>query len=724
MEKNKRFSFKNIVLIIFLAIIIVSFLVLKVKDFKVSKKIDSGSNYLTQLPSSGIFDQTNEGLVKKFNSSQELRDFIVEKQNNLEISNYNRSGAMKQSLAVDESISEIATGLGSSEDSSVDFSDTNIQVEGVDEADIIKTDGKYIYAVVDKDLYIIEAYPVEDAKLIKKISFEDYLTDIYVKDEKLVVFGNISDFAIFEKMISSSRIWPGPYNNQVFLQVFDISEVENPVKEKDFKIEGNYFNSRLIGDHLYFIVNNYGLSAEAFPRVFYQSEELSFDCQEGAKCLKPDIYYFDIPYDNFNFSSIFSIDLFNLEEDFKNSHYLLPSGQNMYVSPNNIYLSYTKYLNEYEIESEVLLDLIYSNLSEKDRQIIEEIKNVSDKILNPAEKKYKIRNILDIYISLLTVPEQESLEEEMVFAIKERYPNLENEIESTIIYKLSVFNGVVEPMVEGVVPGSLLNQFSMDEYNSYFRVATTKNVNWSKYSNSQESSNNVYILDGNMQIIGSLENMAPGERIYSVRFLGDRGYVVTFEQIDPLFSLDLSNPYSPIISGELKIPGFSNYLHPYGNDKLIGFGRDTEVVDDRVITKGLKLSLFDVSQGTPIELDSYIIGDSGSESIALYDHHAFLFSGNKNILAVPVVLRDNSNNDYWGRVTFNGVMILEIINNKFQLKGEITHLKEDITDFDKFMNYSAKRSLYIEDNFYSFSNKLIKINNLIDFSDIKSIELK
>ncbi|NCC71450.1 hypothetical protein EOM09_07780 [bacterium] len=279
-------------------------------------------------------------------------------------------------------------------------------------------------------------------------------------------------------------------------------------------------------------------------------------------------------------------------------------------------------------------------------------------------------------------------------------------------------------MVEGAVPGSLLNQFSMDEYNSYFRVATTKNVNWSKYSNSQESSNNVYILDGNMQIIGSLENMAPGERIYSVRFLGDRGYVVTFEQIDPLFSLDLSNPYSPIISGELKIPGFSNYLHPYGNDKLIGFGRDTEVVDDRVITKGLKLSLFDVSQGTPIELDSYIIGDSGSESIALYDHHAFLFSGNKNILAVPVVLRDNSNNDYWGRVTFNGVMILEIINNKFQLKGEITHLKEDITDFDKFMNYSAKRSLYIEDNFYSFSNKLIKINNLIDFSDIKSIELK
>jgi uncharacterized secreted protein with C-terminal beta-propeller domain len=614
--------------------------------------------------------------------------------------------------------------LGSSEESSVDFSETNIQVEGVDEADIVKTDGKHIYAVVDKDLYIVEAYPAEEAKLIKKISFEDYLTDIYVKDEKLVVFGNVSNYAVFEKMISSSRIWPGPYNNQVFLQVFDVSDIKNPIKEKDFKIEGNYFNSRLIGDHLYFIVNNYGLSAEVLPKVFYQNEELSFDCQDGVKCLNPDIYYFDIPYDNFNFSSIFSIDLFNPEEDFKNSHYLLPASQNMYVSPNNIYLSYTKYLNEYEIESEVLLDLIYSHLSEKDRQIIEEIKNVSDKILSQTEKKYKIRNILDIYISLLTVPEQESLEEEMIFAIKERYPNLENEIESTIIYKLSVFNGVVEPMVEGSVPGSLLNQFSMDEYNSYFRVATTKNVNWSRYSNSQESSNNVYMLDGNMQIIGSLENMAPGERIYSVRFLGDKGYVVTFEQIDPLFSLDLSNPYSPIISGELKIPGFSNYLHPYGHDKLIGFGQNTETVDDRVITKGLKLSLFDVSQGTPLELDSYIIGDSGSESIALYDHHAFLFSANKNILAIPVVLRDNSNSDYWGRVTFNGFMIFEIIDNKFQLKGEITHLNEGITDFDKFMSYSAKRSLYIEDNFYSFSNKLIKINNLIDLSDIKSIELK
>ncbi len=720
MEKNKKLSFRNIVLIVFLAAIIVSFLFLKIKDFKVGKKIDLDTNYLTQLPSSGIFDQNNKGLIKKFGSYQELQEFISDKQNNSEMTNYFRDGLEKQSMAVDE----LATGLGSSENNSVDFSETNIQVEGVDEADIIKTDGKYIYAVVEKDLYIAEAYPTEGAKLIKKISFEDYLTDIYVKDGKLVAFGNISDFAVFEKMISSSRIWPGPYNNQVFLQVFDISDVENPVKEKDFKIEGNYFNSRLIGDHLYFIVNNYSLSAESLPRVFYQEEELSFDCQGGVKCLNPDIYYFDTAYNSFNFSSIFSLNLFDSEEDFKSSYYLLPAGQNMYVSPNNIYLSYTKYLNEYEIESEVLLDLIYSRLSEKDRQVIEEIKNVSDKILSPTEKKYKIRNILDIYISLLTTPEQESLELDMVSAIKERYPNLENEIESTILYKLSVFNGVVEPMVEGSVPGSLLNQFSMDEYNSYFRVATTKNVNWSKYSNSQESSNNVYMLDGNMQIIGSLENMAPGERIYSVRFLGDKGYVVTFEQVDPLFSLDLGNPYSPTISGELKIPGFSNYLHPYGNDKLIGFGQDTEIVDDRVITKGLKLSLFDVSQGVPAELDSYIIGDSGSESIALYDHHAFLFSANKNILAVPVVLRDNSTNDYWGRVTFNGFMIFEIIDNKFQLKGEITHLNEDITDFDKFMNYSAKRSLYIEDNFYSFSNKLIKINNLVDLSDIKSIELK
>ncbi|MDI6884716.1 MAG: beta-propeller domain-containing protein, partial [Hadesarchaea archaeon] len=160
------------------------------------------------------------------------------------------------------------------------------------------------------------------------------------------------------------------------------------------------------------------------------------------------------------------------------------------------------------------------------------------------------------------------------------------ETETTIIHKISIANGTIEYKSQGEVPGQVLNQFSMDEYQGYFRIATT--TGWM-------GQNNVYVLDGNLDIVGRLEGLAPGESIYSARFIGSRAYLVTFKKVDPLFVIDLEDPKNPRALGELKIPGYSDYLHPYDETHLIGVGKDTVDMGSFAWYQGIKIALFDVS---------------------------------------------------------------------------------------------------------------------------------
>ncbi len=199
---------------------------------------------------------------------------------------------------------------------------------------------------------------------------------------------------------------------------------------------------------------------------------------------------------------------------------------------------------------------------------------------------------------------------------------------TTVIHKIGINNGAITYLAKGEVPGYLKNQFAMDEYDGNLRVATTSDV-WT--SRGQYEYNNVFVLDSAMKTIGSLTHIAEQEKIYSTRFIGDRLYMVTFKRIDPFFVIDLSTPSSPKILGKLKIPGYSDYLHPYDKNLIIGIGKETATNDwGGVSTKGLKLALFDVSDVEhPRQVGKVEIGDSGSDSAALSDHRAFLFDKNK-----------------------------------------------------------------------------------------------
>lgn len=677
--------------------------------------------------------------IKKFTDLDELKEFLEQEEG---ISGYSYLG-LERSMAVDfaeemmlsdapmtnkQAVGE-AIGLGAGSD---DFSKTNVQVEGVDEADIIKTDGKYIYAVVNNNLFIISAYPAENAEILAKIKFESRPQDIYINDNNLVVFGR--DDKIFEDDTYNRFKRRGSYT---FLKVFNIDDKKNPKQVRDLNFEGSYSNSRMIGNYVYFVTSNYNYyyidDEPVIPRIIENGEVLANDCSSETRCFVPDIYYFDIPYNSYNFTTITAINVKNNGEAINGDVYLLSGNQNMYVSKNNMYITYTKYISEYQLEMEVMKEIIYPILSAKDQEKIAKIEKVENFILSKEEKIAKLSRIIERFIESISEDEQERLEKQLEEEMKQKYEDISKELEKTVIHKIAINENNIEYKVFGEVTGHVLNQFSMDENNSYFRIATTRNRAWSRYEEEQiESYSNLYILDEDLKVVGSLEGLAKGERIYSVRFMQNRAYMVTFKQMDPLFVIDLSNPKNPKVLGELKIPGYSDYLHPYDDTTLIGLGKDTSETEwGGVRTKGLKLSLFDVSDvSNPKEIDTYIMGDAGSNSIALYDHKAFLFSHDKNLLAIPASIRESINESSGSKLVFVGAVVFNINKNGFELKGKIDHSdggKPSNSDYWRGYNYydnTVKRCLYIDDVLYTFSNEYLKMNKLSDLELVKKLELK
>jgi inhibitor of cysteine peptidase len=315
--------------------------------------------------------------------------------------------------------------------------------------------------------------------------------------------------------------------------------------------------------------------------------------------------------------------------------------------------------------------------------------------------------------------------------------------ERTTVYKFA-FNGPgTKYLASAQVPGTILNQFSMDEAGGYFRIATTRGQVWRENSN---STNNIYVLSPQMKMAGKLEGLARGEKIYSVRFMGNRGYLVTFKKVDPLFVLDLADPAAPKVLGELKIPGYSDYLHPYDETHVIGVGKNTvEASPEEGGTfawyQGLKIAIFDVTDvANPREMHKVEIGDRGTDSYALNDHKAFLFDRAKNLLVLPVLLAEltpeqkaspeRQDFDY-GRFTFQGAYVYDVtLDGGFKLKGRVTHMNDSAGMNDEYgygyygATDSVRRSLWIGDNLYTVSEAAIKINRLADLGEITTVNLK
>jgi len=609
--------------------------------------------------------------LQTFSSYDELLDFFhkkYESYNSLgeEYSLYNRNdllGASKESVAAD----------GNTAEDSVDFSKTNIQVEGVDEPDIVKTDGTYLYVLANNKIYIIKAYPAEESTILYTITFNDdtYVNNMFVYGDSLVVFGDNYFYPILysdEIGISNQESWWGGSNNAL-INLYDASDHSNPELVKEVKINGSYFDARLIGEYVYIVVTQ---PTYEIYQVFEDTETINIPriTIDNSSSFVPanDIYYVDVPELSDSMTHVLSLNL--ATDEVVEKSFLLGSSQTMYVSLDSIFLASSHY--------------------------------------------------------------------PFLFVKSESTSSSNNE-ETTILHKISISNGDINYIAQGEVPGRILNQFSMDEHNGFFRIATTVGYTW---ETDVPSTNNIYILDENLQRVSQLEGLAPGESIYAVRFLGNRGYLVTFVQVDPLFTIDLSDPNNPKVLGELKIPGYSDYLHPYDENHIIGVGKEVNAsIDaDKIHTPGavyytailgLKMALFDVTDiENPKEVAKIVIGDRGTDSPVLYDHKAFLFDREKELLVIPVSvieIPESNIDNIWGKLSFQGAYVYRLsLENGFELIGQVTHRgNEEIIDEDYsyYYNNEVTRTLFIDNILYTISGSMVKMNSLSDLSEINNISL-
>lgn len=535
-----------------------------------------------------------------------------------------------------------------------DYSKTNTQVQGVDEADIVKTDGTYIYYLTNEKLTIINTENASQMKEMSTIKFDETFTpeELFLNNDKLIVIGTRYEYDKTERKIGIDEDYLYPnYMDKTYTsaKLYNVKDKINPTLERTVEVEGDYLTARMIDSNVYIVSNKY--MYYAYICNMYKASELNEDdfkphyldtaTSNETKSINFDCIYYIPEFEDTNYLNIVAFNITNNQE--ANVESYLGAGEEIYASKENLYVTKTKY--DYE-------------------------KNNKTSI-------------------------------------------------TTEIYKFNLNNANCTFAKAGDVPGSVLNQFSMDECNGYFRIATTDSTSW----NSESNTNNLYVLNENLETIGKIEGLAKGERIYSVRFMGNRAYMVTFVETDPLFVIDLSNPTTPTVLGELKIPGYSKYLHPYDETHLIGIGEDTEVVNygygDRVVTNGMKMAMFDVTDpNNPQELYNVKIGEKGTYSELLYNHKALLFSKEKNIIAFPVSITED---DY--KVTFQGAIVYGVSLEKgFELKTKISN---SATDYDRYYSRNrVERIIYIKDTLFTLSNVLIKAVDLNTFETKGSIELR
>ncbi|HQE65247.1 MAG TPA: beta-propeller domain-containing protein, partial [Bacillota bacterium] len=561
---------------------------------------------------------------------------------------YKRSGLTAVDIAAAAPASAAAESAGSSnkakqaaDEGSGDYSTTNVQVEGVDEADIVKTDGKYLYQVNNNRIVVAEIYPSDKMKITKIIGLEEeniYPMELYLDDKYLILIG-ASNNSIPVYRPGQNSIMPEYYphysNETVKLMAYDITDKSNIKKIREIELEGSYLSSRKIGSKLYLVSNkrfNYRRildNAEVNDTPSYRDTALK---EEFINIDHGKIGYFPGSVEP-NYMIVAGVN-FDLPKEGVNVSTYLGSGESIYASAQNLYVAVTRH-----------------------------------NIIN-----WDVRNPII----------QDSAAPKKVEKINDR---------ETVIYRFALNNGKLDYTGKGSVPGSILNQFSMDEDKGYFRIATTKG---NLFGEGEDiSKNNMYVLDPDMNTCGSIEDIAPGERIYSVRFMGDRAYMVTFKKVDPLFVIDLKDPKNPAILGALKIPGYSDYLHPYDENHIIGFGKDTIELSNEgtwnregttAYYQGMKIALFDVSDvSNPKEKFKEIIGDRGTDSELLSNHKALLFSREKELMTFPVTVMEiesggnvEDNRPVYGSFSFQGAYVYNVdLEEGFKLRARISHISDE-----------------------------------------------
>lgn len=551
-------------------------------------------------------DQAESSDIQTAKSYDQIYEYLQANQDN----QYGTDTGMLERGVVTESAEDssstnsaaaVDTGVAQNSKSSENavYSETNVRQEGVDEADVVKTDGRYLYtlkdngrsvAIVDTsngELQMVISIPVED---------DDQAREFYVNDGHLIL---VSEF----NQEREDGTWTYA-STDTRVTTYDITDPEKSEKVGEVTQSGSYTSSRLTDGHLY-LFTQYSVDVTSGITPKDKKDYIPYVNQQ---MLEADDIYLPPFSQAYMYEVVSSVDVAKPGE-IQDTKAIFSDGGELYVSNDNIYWYETQWSDKTE----------------------------------------------------------------------------------TVIKRISYKGGKLKAEASGKVDGYINDSFSIDEYDGYLRVVTT-----------DDETNGLYILDSNMKEVGSITGLAEGEQVYSARLLGDTGYFVTYEQTDPLFSVDLSDPKNPKIIGKLKIPGFSEYLHFYGENLLLGIGMDVD--EDGFTTNGVKLSMFDISDSSDVkEIQKYTLENVYSAAV-MYDYKAVLIDPEKNVIGFAA---DGNNGENYYVFSYNDTNGFECLMNE-TVNGN---------------GYQSARGVYVDNTLYVVKGNIIEAYDMADYQKIDDLIL-
>lgn len=559
---------------------------------------------------------------------------------------------------------------------------TNNQVAGVDEADFIKNDGQYIYLAQNGALRIVDAWPADQTHAVSVTPLDGQPKKLFVLGDKALVYVATGEARTSWRNTECTYGYDCDFSGDgtaTTLLVYNIADRAKPELERTISLSGSLIAARRIGSAVHTVVTQ---AASPFPEMSYDTGvEL---CGYSAWSTKPTPYYVmraRQAYENLRAANQKVIENTDLDQK-------LPS------------IADSAGLTD--IESSGSCSSLYRS-SITDGAAFTSIVSVDIDHPGPVKASTIVSRSGAIYASA----------DALYMAVAH---NWNGDTSTVHKFRISDIAGQTRYLASGYVPGRALNQFAMDERDGFLRIATT---NGHVPSPDVESQLTVLAEDGKDLVeVGAVEHIAPSEDIRSVRFDGEKAFIVTFKKTDPLFAFDLSDPRAPKLIGELKIPGFSTYMHMMDGQHLLTIGYDADDHGSFAFFDGVLLQIFDVSDPTtPTLLHKYIIGTRGSSSEALTNHLAFTWYPEYKLLALPMTICEGGDDGTYGSLlTFSGLMVFDAsLELGFAEHGRVPHaIGENVSCSNWWTNATSvvKRSLFLDNFVYSISDAELKVRTV------------
>lgn len=560
------------------------------------------------------------------------------------------------------------------------FTGTNVQVQGIDEPDRVKTDGSHLFVSSGNNVTIINVYAPNSTLIASRLHFPNStIIGLEIAQNRLMVINQKVPYVeccIYPYgasgiafPVAASAFSQGP--GSIALLLYDTSTISSPKLIANVTVLGDYVAARLADGYLYAVIQQsaYNISSTGSTTALMPAVS-----ENGVNTIlaPSSVYYTSNDSQISYYAMIASVDMSTGSQRVKSV--LTGPSSTVYVSPSNIYIVSTNYPDLFSTHG--IIGDVYTGGT----------------------------------VSISDVQQAQN---------------------STIV-RIAYSAGAVTVAASGVVPGSVLNQFSLDEYNGYFRVTTGR---FTVVDGNPTRSDDVYVLNMNMSQVSALRNIAPGENIYAVRFVGDTGYVVTFEQIDPLFVISFKDVAHPVVQSALKVSGYSDYLHPLSGGYLLGVGKDAvqSSMANVAFYTSLKVSLFKIFEnGSSTQVYKLLIGDRGTDSPVLTDHLAFTFDPTRNVTVIPLTLYVVSGNQTtcsgcpppYGDPVWQGVYVIKVNSTGLAIIGKVSQYPSG-QNFGDSPNYNLQidRSVIIGNYLYTVSMGEVMVSSMQSFSTVAAIAL-